>query len=485
MPQATQSCQMIEDALKDKYRTDLSILFKTENGPKEVVIDYHNSRREGLEITVHLRTHVSMYDGEHIQVKSLAEGFSKVAQSMSAHTPLLETVTAATDMDDPALCKLIRKAWAEAFHLDDDKSGSPTNPAEVRAYREKLLRDHLLAQLQRGKDGVDLWNDSPQTEKYESKIDLSKMSFAGSNLDDFKLFSLPCLATSFDNASLKSTTFETCTMTKSTFRKAIIEESMFMSITGGSMDFTGAKITGSTFRGCALKKAKFNNCDLKGAYFKKSDLCGADFTDADMTGVRMDETKVDDKTKFPPSFTNFEGLIWKGDGKNPYADNSAVQAASGISSAQDLIPFLEETLDASKLSKALTMLKKDRFQLFSEHSDTGLSGIVASQTDAELLYSCSLDQDGNYSCCTQNLNVCGGLKGSLCKHLLVLIVGLVNAGVVGADKAAMWSAASALSKPSKLDKDLMTGLFLRYKGAEAGEVDWRPTETVPEDYYAF
>ena len=23
------------------------------------------------------------------------------------------------------------------------------------------------------------------------------------------------------------------------------------------------------------------------------------------------------------------------------------------------------------------------------------------------------------------------------------------------------------------------------KGAEAGEIDWRPLETVPEDYYAF
>jgi len=31
----------------------------------------------------------------------------------------------------------------------------------------------------------------------------------------------------------------------------------------------------------------------------------------------------------------------------------------------------------------------------------------------------------------------------------------------------------------------MSQTFLKYKGAEAGEIDWRPTETVPEDYYAF
>ena len=35
-----------------------------------------------------------------------------------------------------------------------------------------------------------------------------------------------------------------------------------------------------------------------------------------------------------------------------------------------------------------------------------------------------------------------------------------------------------------LDKDSMSATFIKYKGAEAGEVDWRPTETIPEDYFA-
>jgi len=41
---------------------------------------------------------------------------------------------------------------------------------------------------------------------------------------------------------------------------------------------------------------------------------------------------------------------------------------------------------------------------------------------------------------------------------------------------------SSRLKKSVLDKDLMSATFLRYKGAEAGEADWRPTETIPEDY---
>jgi len=37
--------------------------------------------------------------------------------------------------------------------------------------------------------------------------------------------------------------------------------------------------------------------------------------------------------------------------------------------------------------------------------------------------------------------------------------------------------------PSLAECDL-SDAFLRYKGAEAGEIDWRLTETIPEDYYA-
>ena len=112
-----------------------------------------------------------------------------------------------------------------------------------------------------------------------------------------------------------------------------------------------------------------------------------------------------------------------------------------------------------------------------------LIGVVKSQSDPDLFYSCRLAADGAYACCTQNLNVCGGLRGSLCKHLLVLIVGLVQAGQLDATLADAWSSASKKKKPA-LDKDVMSQAFIRYKGAQAGEVDWRPTETMPEDYYA-
>ena len=113
-----------------------------------------------------------------------------------------------------------------------------------------------------------------------------------------------------------------------------------------------------------------------------------------------------------------------------------------------------------------------------------LAGVVKSQSDPDLVYSCTLTAQGAFGCCTQNLNVCGGLRGTLCKHLLVLVMGLAQAGEIEADTIDDWVQRSALHKPV-LDREVASAILLRYKGAEAGELDWRPTETVPEDFYAY
>jgi uncharacterized protein YjbI with pentapeptide repeats len=140
-------------------------------------------------------------------------------------------------------------------------------------------------------------------------------------------------------------------------------------------------------------------------------------------------------------------------------------------------------IEAPKIKKATSMLKAEGFKLFNDITPDHLAGVVKSQSDPDLVYACRITRDGKYACCTQNLNVCGGLRGSICKHLLVLIIGLVQAGELDPETIDAWVAASNATKP-ELDKELMGEIFLKYKGAEAGEVDWRPTETMPEDYYA-
>ncbi len=166
------------------------------------------------------------------------------------------------------------------------------------------------------------------------------------------------------------------------------------------------------------------------------------------------------------------------------ADVAAVEAFVAVSGdVKGLVTTLSSKLDAARLAKATSMLKADRFQLFADVSAVDVVGVVKSQTDSSLFYACRLASDGSFCCCTQNLNACGGLRGALCKHLLVLILGLSKAGKLDVTTATAWSLASTTQKPA-LVKDRMGEVFLRYQGVEAGTVDWRPTETLPEDFYA-
>ena len=147
------------------------------------------------------------------------------------------------------------------------------------------------------------------------------------------------------------------------------------------------------------------------------------------------------------------------------------------------IRTLTASTDASRMQKVTNLLRAERFQLFSEVTGEHVTGVVKSQTDASLVYACRLDHAGEFFCCTQNLKHCGGLRGALCKHLLVLLVGLTQSGELDPTLAHRWAKASRATKPA-LDSDAATATLVRYKGAEAGELDWRPTETIPEDYYA-
>lgn len=145
---------------------------------------------------------------------------------------------------------------------------------------------------------------------------------------------------------------------------------------------------------------------------------------------------------------------------------------------------LEKNVDGSRLKKSYKMLKADRFQLFVRQDAEQLVGVVKSQSNPDLVYSCRIGNDGSFACCTQNLNPCGGLRGALCKHLLVLIIGMANSGELDLEESLTAIKASKKNKPV-LDKEAMGTILLEYKGAEAGDVDWRPTETIPEDYYAY
>ena len=140
--------------------------------------------------------------------------------------------------------------------------------------------------------------------------------------------------------------------------------------------------------------------------------------------------------------------------------------------------------DERKVQRALKMLQKESFQIFSKANEERVVGVIQSQTGHGTVYSPWIKQQGQYGCSTPELDDCMGLQGSMCKHLLVLLLGLVRTGELDAEKTFQWIKTVGSKRPSS-DEQYTAEAFLEYAGAQAGEVDWRPTETVPEDFHSF
>lgn len=140
-------------------------------------------------------------------------------------------------------------------------------------------------------------------------------------------------------------------------------------------------------------------------------------------------------------------------------------------------------VDPGKLGRALDMLRKDRFQLYTQLDEHRLVGVVRSQSGTGSVYAAWLTQEGRYGCAQPDLSECMGLQGAPCKHLLVLVVGLTRTHQLTTTRALAWVRATVRQSPRE-NSELCAEAFVQYKGAEAGELDWRPTETIPEDFYA-
>lgn len=315
-----------------------------------------------------------------------------------------------------------------------------------------------------------------------AKVGLAGYSFANLDLNDMTLSLVEFEGARFTNSRLSKTTFAWCKLRRVSFAKCKMNAACISYTNCDSTDFSSADMREFSSIHNKYKKANFDGADLTGANFSGDDLRGAKLSGAIMDAVKFERCKYDATTSFPPSLRRFRGLEWVGKGKNPLMDVLKKNTDTKCETLGAFVSELTTHLDQAKVKKALAMLKKETFQLYSESSAEKLSGIVKSQTDPDLVYACYLDSDGNFCCCTQNLRACGGLKGSLCKHLFVLVIGLISARVVNPRDALLWCLCSTLLPP-QLDKDAMTQLFLKWKSADS--IDWRPTETIPEDYYVF
>lgn len=415
--------------------------------------------------------------GEEFKLRSFADVF-KQAGKYTDLVPVLNTNFCTDEELRPAL----HLAWCETFGIDPKSIEPLISIEDSKTLRENEIKKMLMDLLVTAGDSVTAWNARNSGEKIDSQLNFTRMDFTGKILNGIDMKRLDWSGGKFDNCEMIGADLSEGHCSKSSFRNSNMKGVRFSYTTATRADFTGADLQELwSFKG-SFKNAIFANTNLSKAQFKDCDLRGADLTGSTVDGVIVTDTRYDEKTKLPADFP-LEGLVWKGTGVDPRALTELKIALT--ESAKTFDEFMEQihkNIETERIKKALLMLKKERFQLFSKILPDQLIGVVQSQSSDELVYSCLLTSEGKFSCCTQNLKPCGGLRGALCKHLLVLLIGLTKSEELSPEQASSWVISSKFHQP-KIDKDLMTATFIEYKGALTGEVDWRPTETIPEDYY--
>lgn len=144
---------------------------------------------------------------------------------------------------------------------------------------------------------------------------------------------------------------------------------------------------------------------------------------------------------------------------------------------------LKTVAEYGKLQRALQMFQKSKNILFIRPEADGIIGIIKSQTKDDLDYSISITSK-SYFCGTQNIHICGGLRGHICKHILLALIASVKSGAIDQKKALdLINAVSGISP--NYDKSKARQIFQEYELFKKGELDWRPIEIFPEDLMAF
>jgi uncharacterized protein YjbI with pentapeptide repeats len=396
-----------------------------------------------------------------------------------------ESVVARATADKMPAAEVRRRVIAACCELF--ATAAPTD--EELAQRDKAFAVELaelcqrrVTELREGPAAVARWNALAPRERGWPPT-YAGADLSGASLEGINLRSLVFEKANFDNANLEGAQLEHCDFRAAKFRRANLRGTNCGEAKFQSGNFSDAALAGCQAAKASFRKAKFADADLSNIDLSGADLCGADLSTANLSGARLDDAKYDAATRFPPGLELPEKMRWAGKGDKPHLLNKLAPPASPVNDLNSFLLALRKTVDAGRLANALKMLKADRFQLFSDVNEDHLLGVVKSQTDPSLVYSCRLAASGAFACCTQKLNPCGGLAGKLCKHLLVLVVGLAKAGRLDLAAVEQWARLSRQQGPA-LDRDTMAEALIRYKGAEAGEIDWRPTETIPEDYYA-
>jgi len=401
---------------------------------------------------------------------------AELASQRKGSVPLLESVAVRGVKRPAEVRRLLGLALCELFGrpVPDEKELARQRRAAREASAARVS-ERALALRQPG--GVAAWNALPKAERKEQGrfdgADLARARLAGIDLSERS-----AIAANFARATLADANLIRAVLRRADLTGASLRRARFL-----GADLTGVRAAGANLSEARLVQVRLDRADLRGAKLRgaslhQATLFDADLTDADLTGVVAGRTRYNAGTVFPAGFTPGPEWVYFGPGV-PAGDETT---PAGLD-FDGLAACLPTVVPERCLQAAQSLLRLERPQLFAEVEDGHLAGVVRSRFERTRLNTCRLTAEGCFSCGSVRLRSCGGQHGAVCGHLLALVLGLVRAGRFDASRALLWLR-RARRRAAVADRPALVATLLSYKAAEAGAIDWRPTETVPEDYYA-
>ncbi|MCA1685573.1 MAG: pentapeptide repeat-containing protein, partial [Planctomycetia bacterium] len=318
--------------------------------------------------------------------------------------------------------------------------------------------------LESGRAGVRRWNALKADER--RAVDLSGIALKGADLAGLKLRGVRARGANLRGAKLTRAELGESVIEGADLSGADLSRAEFRGARASEANFKKAKLVGADLRDGLFAGASFAGADLTDADLRDATLIRADFTGATFDGVNVDGATFDGRTAWPAGFTIPAEAYFVGKDTDPRLVGKGKSAVAV--DIHGLIARLRGLIDPKRMKRTADMLKSGKNQLFAQVDRDNVRGIVRSQREENLIYSCVLADDGSYACCTPDLELCMGLRGEPCKHLLVLIIGLARAGQLDVATVDRWLMA-AKGKPHRwnnLTKDHVSDSLLRYKGVE-------------------
>jgi len=170
---------------------------------------------------------------------------------------------------------------------------------------------------------------------------------------------------------------------------------------------------------------------------------------------------------------------------HPTAHHAANNLTSGDKSIFDLV---DKKGDGGKtyrkILRALTMLAGQRNLLMIKVEKDKIVSVVKSQTTDGIEYATCISEKGDYFCCPQDLEYCLGMKGYLCKHIILSLAAACKTSGKLKDDLKKW-VQNAQGKHPIINEDLATSLFVESRLPKDARIGWREVEVLPEDMMAF